>query len=149
MPADRNELERLADELYTSAGGDARRLAIVAAQYQQATRARTGGALEVLGIVSVRTGKPVVTLGWGESAGQLSPEQARAHALLVLEAAQNAVTDAAILAWARTELDLDLETAGRLLDGLRTFRADKWGQPDLELELGRPAPPEPDDGEPT
>jgi hypothetical protein len=27
-----------------------------------------------------------------------------------------------------------------MLDALRRYRADRWGQPDLELEFGKPAP---------
>lgn len=141
----RDEIEKVARDLYAQARGNPNRLATLAAQFKLAAAGRTGGTLEVLGIVSAESGKPVVQLSWGDQAGQLSPDQARAHALLILEAAQNAVADAAILEWARDELDVDLERGAHLLDALRRYRTDRWGQPDLKLEFGKPAPTDEDD----
>ena len=46
--------------------------------------------------VSAFTGDGFVTLKWGESAGQLTPAEARAHALAILEAAEAAESDAAV-----------------------------------------------------
>jgi hypothetical protein len=131
-------IEKVARDLFSQTRGDAQRLATLAAQFKLAAAGRTGGTLEVVGIVSAESGKPIVQLSWGEQAGQISPEQARAHALLILEAAQNAVADAAILGWARDELGVDLERGAQLLDALRRYRTDRWGQPDLELEFGKP-----------
>ena len=140
---DRNRrLQESAKKLYTSAEGDARRLAMLAAQFQDAAKVRSGGTLSVIGGVSALTGRPYVEMEWGESIGQVEVEAARAHAMLLLEAAQNAVNDAAILDWARAEMDLDAETAVRMIAALRQHRADRWGQPDLELEFQRPPPEE-------
>jgi hypothetical protein len=140
---DRNrQLQAAAKKLYEAAEGDARRLAMLAAQYQAEATRRSGGTLEVLGIVSTTSGLPVVQLNWGENAGQIDVEAARAHAMLILEAAQNAVNDAAILDWAKADMGLETEVAVRMIDALRQHRADRWGQPDLELEFERPAPEE-------
>jgi hypothetical protein len=136
------ELEKQARDLFAQARGNPHRLATMAAQFQQAAAARSGGTFEVVGGVSVKTGRPYVQLEWGASIGQVSPEEARSHALLLLEAAQNAVADAAILGWARDELDVDLERGAQLIDALRRYRADRWGQPDLDMEFERPAPEE-------
>jgi hypothetical protein len=43
----------------------------------------------------------------------------------------------------RDELDLDLERGAVMLDALRRYRADRWGQPDLGLEFEKPPPDEP------
>lgn len=139
---ERARIEKVARDLFSQTRGDAQRLATLAAQFKLAAAARAGGTLDVVGIVSAESGKPIVQLSWGEQAGQISPEQARAHALLILEAAQNAVADAAILGWARDELNVDLERGAQLLDALRRYRADRWGQPDLQLEFEHPAPEE-------
>lgn len=136
-------LEKAAGELYDHADGDARRLAMIAAQFRREAAGRTpADPLSVLGIVSFQTGQPFVHLRWGENVGQLTPDEARQHALLILEAAQNAVADAAITGWAKDELELDPERAAQLLDAHRRYRADRWGQPDLDLEFGHQAPEE-------
>jgi hypothetical protein len=133
------ELHEKARKLYDAADGDPQRLATVAAQFQQAAGARPSGALEVVGGVSVTTGKAYVQFAWGENRGQVDVDTARGHAQNVLEACSNATADAALLAWARDELDLDLDRGAHLIDAVRRYRADRWGQPDLEVELGKPA----------
>ena len=139
---DRRKLEEAARKLFDAAEGNPRRLATVAAQFQQAAAKKAGGMIGVLGGVSFQTGRPYVQMDWGESVGQLEVESARAHAMLILEAAQNAVNDAALLEWCRNELDLDRERAAQMIDALRTYRTDRWGQPDLELEFQKPPPEE-------
>lgn len=138
------EIIERAHEMHQQMNGDARRLSLLAAQFQRELAEIRDGTrpLEVSGIVSSTTGRPVVQLSWGAEVGQLEAEAARAHAMLILEAAQNAVTDAAIFEWGREVLDLDPEQAAQLIDGLRLHRADRWGQPDLDLELQKPSPEE-------
>ena len=141
------EIQKLAHELYSKCRGDAQRLATLAAQFQLAAKERIGGALEVVGGVSFQTGKPFVQMNWGEQVGQLDVEAARGHAQLIVEAVQNAITDAALYAWALDDdggLALDQQRAAGLIDALRRYRHDKWGQPDLEIEFSKP-PPEEDD----
>lgn len=142
-PRDERELQRLARELYDQAEGNARRLAMMAAQFEQAAgEAREHGPLMVVAGVSARTGDAYVQLEWGTMRGQVDVDEARGFARNVLEAAANGVAEAALIAWARDELDLDLERAAHLIDALRRYRTDRWGQPDLELELEQPAPEE-------
>ena len=138
------QIHKLARDLFSKCRGDAQRLATLAAQFQLAAKERTGGALEVVGGVSFQTGKPFVQMNWGKEVGQLDVERARHHAQLVIEAVQNAVTDAALYAWAVDEgaLGLDQERAAGLIDALRQYRHDKWGQPDLEIEFSKPPPEE-------
>lgn len=140
-----DEIEKRARDLYAQARGNPNRLATMAAQFQLAAKERSpGGAISVLGGVSFATRKPYVQLEWGNEIGQLDVESARSHAQLVLEAVQNAVSDAAIVGWAtdQNELGLDVNAAAQLIDAVRRYRHDKWGQPDLEIEFQVPPPEE-------
>jgi hypothetical protein len=91
---------------------------------------------EVQGIVSAESGLPFVQLrqvnddGIVEAGFQVSPSDAREVAQNILEAANNAVYDAALIAWAK-ETFPDSDQAGPfMVDAIRKFRADKWGLPD-------------------
>lgn len=136
------KLQSAADKLFQSVGGNPRRLAMLAAQFQQAAGERPSGALFVVGGVSVLTGKPFVQFSWGDNRGQVDADTARSHAQKVQEAVANAVADAAILAWAVDELKVEREQAVGMIDAMRRYRSDRWGQPDLELEFEREPPPE-------
>jgi hypothetical protein len=142
-PRDERDLQRRARELYDRAEGNPRRLAMMAAQMQVAAQeAREHGPLMVVAGVSAMTGKPYVQIEWGQNRGQVDVDEARGFARNVLEACANGVAEAALLEWARDELDLDLERAARLIDALRHYRHDRWGQPDLDLEFEQPPPEE-------
>jgi hypothetical protein len=147
MTDDQRDLQRRARELYDQAEGNPRRLAMIAAQLQVAAgAAREAGPLFVVGGVSNRTGEAFVQVEWGAQRGQVDVDTARGFARNLEEACANGVADAALLAFGRDELDLDLDRAAGLIDAVRRYRADRWGQPDLELELDRPEPeqePEP------
>jgi len=146
-PRDERKLQHTARELYDAAEGNPRRLAIIAAQLQAAAaEARDAGPLFVVGGVSTRTGEAFVQVEWGPMRGQIDVDTARGFARNLEEACANGVADAALLAWARDEVDLDLERAAGLIDALRRYRTDRWGQPELELELERPAPEDVDEG---
>jgi hypothetical protein len=92
------------------------------------------GRFEVQGVVSMKTGEPLVQFRQlddndvEESGFQVSPAEAREIAQNIQEAATNAVYDAALIAWAK-ERD-DEEMGVMLVDLIRRFRADKWGLPD-------------------
>jgi hypothetical protein len=94
------------------------------------------GRLEVQGIVSAKTGEPVVQFRQlddddrEEAAWQASPLEAREMAQQAVEAAMNAVYDAALFAWARENWPDDLNMAAAMLDVIRRYRADTWGMPD-------------------
>jgi hypothetical protein len=137
--SDERKLQQAARELYDQAEGNPRRLAMLAAQFQAAIDKRPAGPLMVVGGVSHRTGKPYVQLEWGENRGQVDVDTARGFAQNVIEACANGVTEAALLEWARVELDLDLDRSAGLINALRQYRHDRWGQPDLEVEFETPA----------
>jgi hypothetical protein len=95
------------------------------------------GRLEVQGIVSSKTGEPLVqfrqldedgTLIVGWQSGVL---EAREMAQQVVEAASNAVYDAALIAWSKEMWPGEWEEmVAKLLPIIRTYRADAWGLPD-------------------
>jgi hypothetical protein len=91
--------------------------------------------LEVQGIVSVKTGKPLVQFrqvmdGKAVAEWQASPVEARKMAQMVVEAAMNAVYDAAINSWANETWPDDPMMGARMLNLIRDYRADTWGLPD-------------------
>lgn len=57
--------------------------------------------------------------------GQMDHQTARKVGLQFLEAAEAAVSDAAVFAVVTEDLELDSETAARLVSALRDHRADK------------------------
>ena len=94
------------------------------------------GRLEVQGIVSAKTGEPLVQFRQLDDDGQLQagwqvpPADAREMAQQVVEAAMNAVYDAALIAWAKEAWPDDEEMGARIVDLIRRYRADAWGLPD-------------------
>lgn len=88
-------------------------------------------AVEMESGVSLFTGEPFVavrTLGTLDNgravtlAGQLSPTELREHAMRMLEAAEAAVQDAALLRFLDDKLGLDKAAGGRIIADLREFR---------------------------
>jgi hypothetical protein len=74
--------------------------------------------------VSVFDGTPFVVLRWGQETGQLTPAEAREHALAVLEAAAAAEHDALVFAELRDgRAGLSMEAAATFLVALRRRRA--------------------------
>jgi hypothetical protein len=65
--------------------------------------------------------EPFVHVRWGAEIGQLSPAEARQHGLAMLEAAEAAEADAALLRGLR-ELDVDEQTGFALLRLIRENR---------------------------
>lgn len=91
------------------------------------------GRLEVQGIVSVKTGEPIVQFRQIEDGRdpiefQVPPDDAREMAQQIVEAAMNAVYDAALIAWAKEQGDEKMGVA--LVSMIRDYRADTWGLPD-------------------
>lgn len=86
------------------------------------------GRIEIQGIVSARTGEPLVQMR-GAADAQLGVMEAREIAQNLVEAAQNAVSDAALITWAR-EAGIEDEQAFVMVDAVRRHRADRWGLPD-------------------
>lgn len=94
------------------------------------------GRLEVQGIVSAKTGLPRVQFRQLDDDGNLEAgwesdvADAREMAQQVLEAAMNAVYDAAVMAWSKEVWPDDARMGGQMLSLIRRYRADNWGLPD-------------------
>jgi len=73
-------------------------------------------------IVSSKTLEPWVTVEWGERRGQLRPDEARAHAVGVLEAANAAESDAFVMEVLMKDAALSLHTAFQALVDFRAWR---------------------------
>lgn len=70
-------------------------------------------------------GRPFVAMMWGGERCQFTPAEARAFALVVLEAAEAALHDAAFVAWLQgPPLGLTLRQAAEVLAEQRQYRAD-------------------------
>jgi hypothetical protein len=81
-----------------------------------------GGILHTSSGVSAFTGKPFVLASWGVESGQLTPDEARALALRIVEAAAAAEHDALVLRWLQERMDLPADTAAQALVDLRELR---------------------------
>lgn len=79
--------------------------------------------LHVYSGVSQATGAGFVTLRWGEESGQLTPEEARAHALHLLACAEAAENDAVTVAVLLEEVGSSYGTAMGLLASIRERRS--------------------------
>jgi hypothetical protein len=93
------------------------------------------GRLEVQGIVSVRTGEPLVQFrqiedGEATAEWQAAVADAREMAQQIVEAAMNATYDAALIAWAAEAWPDDPNMGAHMVTLVRKYRADTWGLPD-------------------
>jgi hypothetical protein len=91
---------------------------------RSAAPAPDASGIDVSSGVSSTSGFGFVTLRWGAESGQLTTAEARAHALSLLEAADAAEFDAAVLRWMTHDLDTPIEQAAAALGALRRSRAD-------------------------
>jgi hypothetical protein len=81
-----------------------------------------GREVMVQGSVSSTTKKPFVKMRAGEAAWQMTPAQARQHALIILDAAVEAERDAATIAFVENIMGQDEQAAGAFLLGMREHR---------------------------
>lgn len=84
--------------------------------------------IAVQSVVSAATGRPLVQIKWGDQVGQITPDEARQHALILLDAANAAETDAALLRFTRLMGGND-QDAARLLAHFRASRGDDPDRP--------------------
>lgn len=82
----------------------------------------TGGTLEVMSLVSMRTGKGIVQFEMGSTRIQLSVEEARQHALIIIEAAMAAETDELLVRFLKERIGLGPKAANAALADFRTMR---------------------------
>jgi hypothetical protein len=85
------------------------------------------GEISTQGIVSSQTGKPYVQFACDLSPTQFTPGKAREIALMLLEAADAAESDAVLMAFARDQIGLDDARAAQLLDQFRKAREQARG----------------------
>ena len=89
-------------------------------------RQDTPERIDVTSMVSGRTLEPFVQISWGNYHAQLTPEEARAHALIILECAEAAESDAFVFRWLTRDLiGTAADEAGemqRIMDEFRQFR---------------------------
>jgi hypothetical protein len=82
--------------------------------------------IHIVSLVSVSTGEGIVQLTWGNEKGQLSPEEARAHALKILECAESAETDAFVVEFFEKILKSTRDQAIQILMEFRNFREARY-----------------------
>jgi uncharacterized protein (DUF2336 family) len=66
-------------------------------------------------------GEGFVHLAWRKERAQLTPDEARQHALSLIQIAEAADYEAAFVRWCQARLEMSLEQAARMLEDLRTF----------------------------
>lgn len=93
------------------------------------TKGQRRGSIEIASIYSSKTHQPLVEVRIDLSPTHLSPGKAREIALLLLEAADAAESDAALMGYAQSEmgLGLDMANASKLLAQLRQYREQQRG----------------------
>lgn len=85
------------------------------------------GDFSVSSIYGYRSQKPYVNVEVSISPMQMSPGKARECALMLLESADAAESDAVLIGYARDVLDLDERGAAQLLDQFRKYRDKQRG----------------------
>lgn len=85
------------------------------------------GEISTQGIVSSANGKPYVQFALDISPTQFTPGKAREVALMLLEAADAAESDAVLMAFARESIGLDDTGAAQLLNQFRKAREQARG----------------------
>jgi hypothetical protein len=85
------------------------------------------GEISTQGIVSSQNGKPYVQFALDISPTQFTPGKAREVALMLLEAADAAESDAVLMAFARDQIGLDDAGAAQLLNQFRKSREQARG----------------------
>jgi hypothetical protein len=84
--------------------------------------------LETSSGVSAFTGKPFVLVTWGHESGQLTPDEARALAIRIVEAAAAAEHDSLLVRWLQGRMGLEKDTAIQALADLRELRNEEEGE---------------------
>jgi hypothetical protein len=89
-----------------------------------------GQRMGSLSVASIYTpdGRTFVELTTDTSPSQFSPAKAREIALMLLEAADAAESDALVATFGREVLDLDMVESARLIDQFRRLREQKRGK---------------------
>jgi hypothetical protein len=121
-----DDIQEAADAIYRKCGGDARQLALYAAQYQALAQRAPSGSILVLAGVSA-SGSPFVQMTIGEEQVMQTPDRARELAGSLLDGAYGAETDAAVFNFMRAKLDWTDEQAMEMLARLREEQQQRAG----------------------
>lgn len=80
----------------------------------------------ITSIVSGRTYEPLIQMEWGNEAGQLDLDEARQHALGILEACEAAESDAFVFKWLTRDIigtnEDEAENFRRIIAEFKEFR---------------------------
>lgn len=79
-------------------------------------------------VLNKETKHTFVQMNWGEQVAQLTPLQARQHALAILEAADAATTDLLMFEWLQDAVGMSEEQAMGAMASFRDARAKQHGQ---------------------
>ena len=84
------------------------------------------GMIEVVNIVSGSTFQPLVQMRWGKMEGQLTVDEARQHALIILECAEAAESDAFVFHWLTRDVletgDEKIKNWNHVIEEFKAFR---------------------------
>lgn len=78
--------------------------------------------IEVKSKIASRTLEPFVELHWGEMGGELTPTEARQHALLILAAADAAESDSFVAQYFGTMPGATMQDIAEVIRDFRHFR---------------------------
>jgi hypothetical protein len=92
-------------------------------KFEPRSRSKDPLVISTSSIVSHRTGRGVVVIGWGQMVGQFDPEDARRFAHTLLREADNAETDAFLYSHFKCGLGLTNKQLAVLLTEFRVQRA--------------------------
>jgi len=85
--------------------------------------------IHIESIFGARSGAPLVELSWGDQAAQFTPDEARAHALRVLEVAEAADQDAFLMDFLLHKVGVvEIEKRAMVLNDFRAWREAREGK---------------------
>lgn len=96
--------------------------------------------IDVESLVSGRNRQPYVLLRWGSHRAQLTPAEARRHALIILEAADAAISDAFLVSWLSEHVGVNEGVLAGALTAFRGYRTAQEERDPVVAEADRHVP---------
>lgn len=90
--------------------------------------AKDAATIDLSIVVSGKTMEPFVNMKWGAQIAQLSPEEAREHAFMILKFAEISEVEATLFGFAMELAEGDANKAMPILMGFREFRSKQEGR---------------------
>ena len=87
--------------------------------------AKQPDVIHIESLVAFRNRQPYVVLTWGEKRAQLTVDEARAHALRVLEVAEGAEGDSFLVNWLEQKVGAEPAASAEMLKDLRRYREER------------------------